>query len=182
MMAGDKDRDDREALARAMQGVKPLAKGKERVPAPRRRPGPRPASPDPGAGPEITFVADGEGEAAGFYARDLGRDPLLRLRRGEVELAFDLDLHHTRADEARRAVGRTLAQAVAAGARGLRIVHGKGLHSAGAAVLRDTVRDDLLHPPLARFVAAIVFAPPKLGGSGATLVCLRRARRGSRSV
>lgn len=180
-MAGGKDRDERDAFERAMEGVRPLAKGKERVPAPRPRPSPRPRHASEGESREASFVAEGEADEAGFYASDLGRDPLLRLRRGEVAIGFDLDLHQYRADEARRTVERTLARAVSEGARGGRIVHGKGLHSAGAAVLRDAIREELLRPPLSQFVAAIVFAPPRLGGSGATLVCLRRKPRKGRT-
>jgi len=171
-MAGGGRRDDRERFEREMADVKPLATGKARVATPKRRPTARPAD----QSPDVAFLREGEGDEVGFYAKDLGRDPLLRLLRGEVEMTFAVDLHHRNAKEARRDVAQALAQAMASGARGLRIVHGKGLHSLGPAVVRDIVREGLLRPPLARWVAALAPAPARQGGTGVTLVCLRRAR------
>ncbi len=127
-----------------------------------------------GDGP--AFVADGDA-SRGFYARDVGPDLLRRLRGGELEIEEDLDLHGLREDEARRAVAQAVADAATRGVRALRIVHGKGLHSPGEPVLRDAVRGWLGRPPLSARLAAFAPAPPREGGDGATLVCLRREKR-----
>jgi len=173
---GDKDRDDREALERAMAGVEPLARGRERArPSPARPIAPRAATDEP-----FEFVQEGEGSDAGFYARDLGRDPLLRLRRGEAGAELSADVHGCKKDEARREVERLFERAAARGVRRLRIVHGKGLHSEAAPVLGELVREMLRRPPLSRHVAAFAFAPLRESGTGATLVLLRsRPRRGA---
>lgn len=172
MTASGDEQDDRERLERELAGVRPLARGKERVRATTRRR----AAPRADDEPEKEFVREGEGEAAGFYASDLGRDPLLRLRRAEVDVSLLVDLHGHDADRARRAVESVFAEAVRRQARGLRIIHGRGLHSPGSPVLGDLVRELLQRPPLAARVAAFAPAPRSLGGAGAIVVCLRRTR------
>lgn len=176
MTPGGEDRGDRDALERAMAGVKPLARGKERVrPSSARTPARR-----SDVNEEIEFVREGDGSGTGFYARDLGRDPLLRLRREKARDELSVDVHGCRTDEARREIGRLFERAAKTGARRLRIVHGKGLHSETAPVLAEYVTALLQRPPLAAHVAAFGFAPLRESGTGATLVCLRsRPRRGA---
>lgn len=165
--------DDRDALERAMVGVKPLARGKERVrPTP-----PPPPAPRRDPLPEIELVADGDASDAGFYARDLGRDPLLRLRREKPDVELCVDVHGCKKLEARREIERLFERAAAKGVRRLRIVHGKGLHSEAAPVLASYVRELLRIPPLSSRVAAFTFAPQHESGTGATLVCLRTKPR-----
>jgi DNA-nicking Smr family endonuclease len=69
-----------------------------------------------------------------------------------------------------------LEQARAAGQRCILIIHGAGLHSQDGPVLRSAVPDWLLTGPMAGEVLALAGAPPALGGAGASLVLLRRAR------
>jgi DNA-nicking Smr family endonuclease len=83
----------------------------------------------------------------------------------------ELDLHGLRADEAKRAIAAFLAEALARGARCVRIVHGKGLRSKGdGPVLKQRLdgwlrrRDDVL---------AFCSARREHGGTGAVYVLLR---------
>ena len=82
-----------------------------------------------------------------------------------------LDLHGLRVDEAREALAHFVANAHRCGLRCLRVIHGKGLGSAGKEpVLKDKVprwlvqRDEVL---------AFCQARPTDGGAGALIVLLR---------
>ena len=176
-MSGDEG--DRSAFERAMKGVKKLRPGPAPAAAPSRRPRPR-------SGPKsersrIRFVANGEDDRAGHYASAVGPEPLRKLLRGEIDVERSLDLHGLTEENARHAVERGIAEALAAGVRGVRVVHGRGLHSKGAPVLREALRGWLEQPDVAPFVAGFASAPEGAGGAGATLVCLRRPRRAARS-
>jgi DNA-nicking Smr family endonuclease len=169
------DDGDRSAFDRAMKGVKRLAG--DRTPR-------RPQRPKPGPKPErarTRFVADGAGEEAGFYATDVGPELLRKLLRGELAPLRTIDLHGLTEEGARHAVERGIADALAAGVRGLRLVHGRGLHSPGGPVLREALRGWLEQPAVARSVAGFARAPARAGGAGATLVCLRPPRKAARS-
>jgi DNA-nicking Smr family endonuclease len=122
------------------------------------------------------FVVTRTGERVEGLARGVDPAHLRRLRRGEVEVERDLDLHGETAREARGQVAAALRAAYDAGERCLRIVHGRGLHSPGAPVLKDAALDWLAEPPLAALVLAFASAPPREGGAGALLVLLRRKR------
>jgi DNA-nicking Smr family endonuclease len=171
-VSGDGKEEDRKALERAMADVRRLDPGPAKIRAPRRTPVAAPAPKAKGASQAL--VAVGEGENLGFYAADVGPDLLRKLRRGELAMDRELDLHGLTLEQARHAVGRALREMTAGGLRGLRIVHGRGRHSAGPAVLPDLVRECLTHPPLAALVAAFASAPRREGGAGATHVYLRR--------
>lgn len=108
------------------------------------------------------------------YRRDgVGPDVVARLRRGEWVVQGQIDLHGLRVDEAREALTAFLSDALKRHRRCLRVIHGKGLGSAGrepvlkGKVLRWLVqRDEVL---------ALCQTPPTDGGSGALLVLLRGA-------
>ena len=117
-----------------------------------------------------------EGERVHGLAAGVDRRHLQRLRSGEVEPDRDLDLHGLQAREAREDVTFELRDAYAEGDRCVRIVHGRGLRSAGGPVLKDAVVEWLQEPPLAPLVMAFASAPPPWGGAGALVVLLRRRR------
>lgn len=76
----------------------------------------------------------------------------------------EIDLHGLFADEARDALERAIADAIAAGHDRLRIVHGKG-----TGALRREVREFLkAHPKVRTFQ----YASPFDGGEGATVASL----------
>jgi DNA-nicking Smr family endonuclease len=173
------DADDREALRRALAGVKPLARHRRQAP---QRPPPapvpaqlrrderaalaeslaRPLSEDEAleSGTELVYLRDG-----------LSRQVLRRLRRGHWVVQDELDLHGMNRVEAAEAVARFVRQAAARGLACVRIVHGKGLGSRHREpVLKQKLRAWLMPRDE---VLAYCQAPAAWGGSGALLVLLK---------
>jgi DNA-nicking Smr family endonuclease len=110
-----------------------------------------------------------------LYLRE-GHSPQLlkRLRRGHFSIGDEIDLHQMDERAARATLGDFLAHVRKRGISCVRIVHGKGLRSGSAGpVLKRMVdrvlrrRDDVL---------AFASARPAQGGTGATVVLLRRVR------
>jgi DNA-nicking Smr family endonuclease len=122
------------------------------------------------------FSVERLGERSEGLAAGIDRKHLLRLRRGEVPVDLRVDLHGLVAKEARRRLAAEVERAQAAGLRCVLVVHGRGLHSEGPAVLREGVAEWLSAAPLAGRVMAFASARPEDGGSGATYVLLRRVR------
>ena len=122
------------------------------------------------------FRVERLGERSEGLADGIDRRHLLRLRRGEVGVDTRIDLHGLRAADARRRLAAELERAQTAGQRCVLVVHGRGLHSEGAAVLREGVAEWLAAPPLAGRVMAFASARAEDGGTGATYVLLRRLR------
>lgn len=170
--------DDDAALFRSAIGrVRELP----RVEAPPARPKPRPGT---------RMAERDDAEALGEFQRllDLDAAPLeagdaLRHRRDEVPphvlrqlsqgryaAQDELDLHHASGAEAEALLRRFLQGARDAGARCVRIVHGKGLNSSGVPVLKNLV-DRLLRQR--GDVLAFHSAPAAQGGTGAVLVLLK---------
>lgn len=94
-----------------------------------------------------------------------------KLRRGYWTIQAHLDLHGMRTDQAREEVALFIHRAVKAGLRCIRIVHGKGLNSQGAPVLKIRTRRWLRQK---QEVLAYVEAPPEDGGSGAVRILLAK--------
>jgi DNA-nicking Smr family endonuclease len=92
-------------------------------------------------------------------------------RIGEPEAT--LDLHGVLAADVDRKVGHFLENAVFHGCRSVRIVTGKGVHSAVAPVLRPLVETYLCGPGR-KFVIEWTRAPLQQGGAGALLALLRK--------
>lgn len=104
---------------------------------------------------------------------DGGRDPQRRPSPRLLPIEDELDLHGLREDEAR---GRLIAFLDASVSRGLRkvlIIHGKGLHSKQAPVLRRLVSETL---DSYQHAGKRGPAEPKNGGTGAVWVILREPR------
>ncbi len=112
------------------------------------------------------------GERIEGIAPGIDRRHLRRLRRGQVRAERVVDLHGLRAGEAAAAVRTALVEALAAAERCVRIVHGRGLHSREAPILRQQLADWLAEPPHGARILA--FASTRDGG--ATNVLLRRER------
>jgi DNA-nicking Smr family endonuclease len=113
--------------------------------------------------------------ALSYRHPSVGPDVISRLRRGHWVVQDQIDLHGLRVEEARDALAGFLSQALRREQRCLRVIHGKGLGSAGrepalkGKVLKWLVqRDEVL---------AFCQAPPTDGGSGALIVLLRPATR-----
>ena len=108
-------------------------------------------------------------------APGIDRAHLKRLRRGEVPVDREVDLHGLEQPAARKAVREALVATKAEGGRCVRVIHGRGLHSEGGdAVLRGRLPGWLSEEPLASAVMA--FATGQRERGGATYVLLRRRR------
>ncbi|HET6654612.1 MAG TPA: Smr/MutS family protein [Gammaproteobacteria bacterium] len=108
-----------------------------------------------------------------FFAQP-GLDQRLfkRLRRGQMSIGAECDLHGLTVAAAHTVVGDFLAECAAFDVRCARIIHGKGLRSGHGG--------PILKPQLARWlqkradVVAFCSARPADGGTGAVYVLLRR--------
>ena len=108
-------------------------------------------------------------------APGIDREHLRRLRRGEVPVDEEVDLHGLDRSRARRAVRDALGRILEQGGRCLRVVHGRGVHSAETGpVLRAELATWLGEPPHGAQVMA--FASGLRERGGATYVLLRRKR------
>lgn len=89
------------------------------------------------------------------------------------EVEAECDLHGLTAREAEREVLRFVKDRQRRGQRWVRVIVGKGLHSAsGKGTLRGHVVTALSQRAPARFVLAFRTAPQRLGGTGALIVRL----------
>src|SRR6185436_14145810 len=109
---------------------------------------------------DIEFDDDGV-----FLRPGLPRDILRKLRRTHWVIQDDLDLHGFTGDEAVAQTAVFLAEARRRGLRCVRIVHGKGLRSAG----REPVLRKRIRKLLTRRDEVLAFVEPRgfHGGSGA---------------
>lgn len=122
-------------------------------------------------------------EALSFRRETVGSDVPGRLRRGHWVVQAQIDLHGLRVEEARDALAAFIGQALKAGRRCLRVIHGKGLGSVGREpVLKGKVLKWLVQR---EEVLAFCQARPTDGGSGALIVLIRAGtplpRRAARS-
>ena len=167
---GDEERR-RGSFADVVGDVRPLS-GRGRVlkpPVPEPRPASRAVAPEPRP---LLCEEPGSGRAA-----DVSRAILASLRAGEPPPDREIDLHGLGARAARAHLERELDLAHRDGRRCVLIIHGRGLHSESAPVLRDALPGWLSSEPLSRLLMAFAGAPRALGGPGATLALLRRERR-----
>jgi len=167
--------EDRELFRKAIEGVRPL----ESRPEPPARPAPPPRArfrradeaevlaESMAANPE----AEGEtGEHLSFRRPTVSLTVFRKLKRGEISVRDELDLHGLTAVEARAALYEFLAEAARLDLRCVRIIHGKGNRSGhqGPVLKRKLgrwlqLRDD---------VKAYCSARPVDGGTGAVYLLL----------
>lgn len=174
----DPDADDAALFRDAVKGVRPL-KGSDRLPPERAKPSPRPLQFEADEQAALQEMRDGPlpdvGDALSFRSDGVQDTTFRRLGRGAYRIEAELDLHGMRADEAKLAIVRFLAQSQDRGARCVRIIHGKGLRSKGEGpVLKQRV-DGWLRQR--KDVLAFVSARRDHGGTGAVYVLLRAPAR-----
>jgi len=110
-----------------------------------------------------------------LYLRE-GHPPTLlkRLRRGHFSVGDEIDLHQMDERTARATLDEFLADCKRRDVRCVRIVHGKGLRSGSAGPVLKRMTDRVLRRRAD--VLAFASARPAQGGTGATVVLLRRTR------
>lgn len=119
----------------------------------------------------LTFDDDAEIEDDASYLRPgLPRDILRKLRRTHWVIQDHLDLHGLTGDEAALETAVFLAASRRKGLRCVRIVHGKGLRSAG----REPVLKGRIRKLLTRRDEVLAFVEPRAvqGGGGAVVILL----------
>jgi DNA-nicking Smr family endonuclease len=150
----------------------------DRAPAHRHPPKARPKSaagtstPDANQGKVEKSIRapDRDGEQL-FVRPGLQQKQVKRLRRGQIPIAAEADLHGTRIHEARVLLEEFLRECRAEGLRCVRVIHGKGLGSRdGQAVLKWEVDGWLRRHD---GVMAFCTAQPRDGGTGAVYVLLK---------
>ena len=172
------DNDDKGLFRKAVSGTRPLKQDRKNPHKPRRKPVPLQRhrdnqevvasllsddfSPDIETGEELLFVRSGIQERV-----------LRKLRRGQFAIEAELDLHGYIVPEAREAIAVFLRDALQAGKRCVRIIHGKGLGAEGRLpVLKIKVNSWLRQKDE---VLAFSSARPNDGGTGAVYVLLKKA-------
>ena len=88
---------------------------------------------------ETRFEVRREGERVEGIAVGVDRAHLRRLRRGEIDVDSELDLHGLDRREARFLLRAELRGAHSEGERCVRVVHGRGRHSELGPVLREAI-------------------------------------------
>jgi len=170
--------DDDDLFAKAMSVVRPIApsdkvtveKPRVRKPRLKQRRSPaaialtdhRNAAPESGREPWI------------LKASGVSQEKLKQLGAGRPAVDIETDLHGMTREEALSALEKMLEIALDEQARALCIVHGRGLHSQGRPVLKDTVYQWLRSGPYAGHILAAI--PKPHTGGGSCLVLLRRKR------
>ena len=141
--------------------------------------------PEPGKWESVSLLSVSDGETFEILrdeperlegiAAGIDRAHLRRLRRGEIPVDEEIDLHGLDRKEAHRALRTPLRDAIAAGARCILVIHGRGSHSAdGDSVLRSRLVSWLGEAPHGARVMG--FACGLRARGGATYVLLRRRR------
>lgn len=92
-----------------------------------------------------------------------------KMRRKKADLV--LDLHGMTADEAERSLNEFIRRSYRSGARKILIIHGKGNHTKGDAVLKPLVKSVL---ELSPYIGDIGTPERRDGGSGATWAVVRQ--------
>lgn len=110
-----------------------------------------------------------------LYLRE-GHSPQLlkRLRRGHFSIGDEIDLHHMDERAARATLDEFLADVRKRGITCVKVVHGKGLRSGSAGPVLKRMTDRVLRRR--DDVLAFASARPAQGGTGATVVLLRKTR------
>lgn len=182
-MTSEKD-DDAELFRSAIGPVRRLREAAPPPSTPKPRPRARMAERDEAAAlDEFRHALDAQLLEAGdvlSYRRDtLPPRSLQRLRRGEIAIQDELDLHGADMREAEMLLRAFIAQARDHGVGCVRIIHGKGLHRSGSIASRDVpVLKNLVDRVLRQRADILAFhsAPPAQGGTGAVLVLLAPRR------
>ena len=104
----------------------------------------------------------------------IGRQILRHLHQGRYAMQTHIDLHGLRSKDAEEALHNFIRGAILKGLRAVMVIHGRGLSSPKAPVLKKLVYTWLTRGPFRKWVIALASARPCDGGAGATYVLLRQ--------
>jgi len=160
--------EDQALFLDAIAGATPLT-GRDRVRQPPVKAAIVKVDPLP---PRRTLALDMVDGRISGRADGVNRAQVAALRAGKVRVESTLDLHGHTVAGAGPLLERFLLDAARDRRRCVLVIHGKGLHSDGVAVLRDAVHHALAHE-LSGLVHAFSTAAPADGGDGATAIMVR---------
>jgi DNA-nicking Smr family endonuclease len=166
-------KQDNPSFSDLMSDVEPLSGGSKRARPRAKKPSSTPRKEDP---QPIVFQRFDLGEEQAGLAPGIDKAHLTKLKGGHFPPEDRIDLHGLIADEARVRVRDFLKRAWREKKRCVLIVHGRGHHSEGEAVLRQDLPDWLAQIGVGELVMAFSSAQPKDGGVGASYILLRRNR------
>jgi DNA-nicking Smr family endonuclease len=112
------------------------------------------------------FTLRESGERIEGLAEGIDRAHLDRLKRGQVPVEREIDLHGLRQDEAGLEVRVELREAFEMAERCVLIIHGRGAHAETGPVLKEALLGWLCEPPLDRLVMAFASAAPESRAAG----------------
>jgi DNA-nicking Smr family endonuclease len=122
--------------------------------------------------PDWNSLAELMGEALAYRRNEVTEATFKRLKRGSFAVQDEFDLHGMSTSQAEQYLKTFLHEAIENEHSCVRVVHGKGLRSeSGLPVMKALVDRLLRHHG---HVLAFSSAPAAQGGTGATLVLLRR--------
>ena len=184
-MADERDDDDAELFRAAIGPVRRLPEAPAPPAVVKPRPRARMAERDEAsARDEFRRALDlsqlEAGDALAYRSDSLPMRAFQRLRRGEIAVQDELDLHGADVRQAETLLRTFLADARHRGLGCVRIIHGKGAHGSGPfgtdglPVLKNLVDRLLRHRA---DVLGFHSPPPRQGGTGAVLVLLAPPKR-----
>ena len=169
---------DTELFREAVRGVAPLKRARHAPQGPKPPPRARFTRADEAQvleeslrlGPDELAVETGD--ELSYRRLGIGETIIRQLRRGAYRVDREIDLHGLNLRDAHAALNSFLAAAVAADARCVRVVHGKGRRSGP----RGPVLKNMVNKVLRKNAAVVAFASarPMDGGTGALYVLLTR--------
>jgi DNA-nicking Smr family endonuclease len=161
---------DRAMFLEAINGTVALSDS-VRVLAPLPAPPPRAQVIERGPPPVAKLHIEVEADRYRARAAGVSKAQVADLAAGKRHIAATLDLHGKTTLDGAEAVRAFLLRQLAG--QCVLIIHGKGLHSDGLALMRDATIEELLGPS-SGMVQAFATAAPKDGGEGATYVLVKR--------
>ena len=176
----DKELSDEDiALFRSTVGkVSRVTDDRVRPPTPRRSPRPRAAAPSTPAtfgdmlsDYEHSIEPENNSGALQFVRTGVAPKTLKKLKRGQIHIDAELDLHGMTVAEAQLALAHFLEESRHTHSQCVRIIHGKGFGSKDGLAVIKTRLDRWLR--MRDEVRAFISAQPRDGGTGAVYVLLK---------
>lgn len=110
----------------------------------------------------------------------IGQEILRRLHQGRYAMQAHIDLHGLRSKDAEEVLQDFIRRAILKGLRAVMVIHGRGLSSPKAPVLKKLVYTWLTRGPFRKWIIALASARSCDGGAGATYILLRQRPATSR--
>ncbi|HOC47001.1 MAG: Smr/MutS family protein [Syntrophorhabdaceae bacterium] len=173
--------DEETVFSEAMQGVRAISKRDNRV----RRKKERSVTPDPARVSEEdrllqSVLADSNTinvtnlpEYMEGYADGVSPLVMEKLRNGEFSVQQVVDLHGLSIESARETFEYFLREAVKKDLKCIKIIHGRGLKSKRAPIIKDYLKTWIVRAMHRKWVTAFSNAVMPEGGPGATYILLR---------